>query len=185
MKALGTPISRTGVALRWVVRAPWFFLAYSCAGGAAEPAPAVAPAELGVPLRFSLGIAGGQHLTSENTKGRATLILLLTTYDTASQLMALRVNELLHTFKPRINAAAVVMEPPKYELLTDTYRETLGLDYPVVLADAETLAGRGPFGQVDHIPTVIVLDRSGRRGAQISGPATFAQLEAELERVLQ
>jgi hypothetical protein len=111
--------------------------------------------------------------------------VLIATFDIASQHMALRVNELLHRHKPRVNAVAVVMEAPKYGVLADTYRETLKLDYPVVLADHASLEGSGPFGAIFHIPTLIVLDREVREVARFNGPVANEHIEQALSKAVR
>jgi hypothetical protein len=126
----------------------------------------------------------GEPVRAEQLRGRRTLVLLLTTFDMASQLMAQRVNEWLHTAKPRINALGVVMEAPKYALFLETYQQTLQLDYPLALADHATLGGRGAFGDVSYIPTLLVLDSLGREVARLSGPVSDERIEDALADAL-
>lgn len=143
----------------------------------------------GAPLVFQFepdeGSSHPEIFDAASTRGRATLVLLVTTFDMGSQLMAQRVNQLLHTHVPRINAGAVVMEPPKYGLFADAYRDGLKLDYPVVLADHATLEGRGPFGIVEHIPTLLVLDKAGREVARFLGPVEESDIVGSLEVALR
>jgi hypothetical protein len=122
------------------------------------------------------------RLAATQLRGRVTLLLLLTTHDLGSQLMARQAQELLRRFVPRINAAAIVMEAPQYGSLVPLFKQGLELSYPVVMADAALLSGRGPFGEVGFLPTSVVLDRQGRESERIVGGATMAQLEAALRR---
>jgi hypothetical protein len=110
------------------------------------------------------------------------LVLLIATFDTASQLTATQGNELFHTFTPRINVGAVVMETAQYGQLKTTFQQTLELDYPVVMADHATLNGRGPFGEVVHIPTLVVLDEHGRESARLLGPVAISAVEEALRK---
>jgi hypothetical protein len=135
-------------------------------------------ARRGEPIYFSFGTTEGTEFNSELTRGRVTAVLFVTTFDLASQAEARHLNDVLRTRVPRINAGAVVLEPPKYATLADVFRASLGLTYPVAIADAATLAGAGPFGAVERVPTLIVLDRSGREVARLAGLATRAQIEA-------
>ncbi len=157
--------SAVGAAIGLVVCLLWLG-ASSCSAPAEPTRPKV---DTRRPIDFEFVDADGREISSRATRGRATLILLVTTFDMASQLMAQRVNQLLHTTKPRINAGALVMEPPKYGIFVDTYREQLKLDYPVLLADHASLHGRGPFGDIHHIPTLIVLDSKGREVTRFEG----------------
>jgi hypothetical protein len=107
-------------------------------------------------------------------------VLFVTTYDLASQIEAKRLDEIVRRHRPRANAGAVVLEPPKYAVLADAFRSSLGLGYEVALADAATLAGQGPFGNIPHVPTLFVLDRAGRLVWQKSGLATPREIEQAL-----
>jgi hypothetical protein len=110
-----------------------------------------------------------------------TALLFLTTYDLASQLVASQIAELVRSFAPRINAAAVVLEPPRYAELLPAYRESLSLPYPVVMADFQTQAGEGPFGAIRNVPTLVILDREGRETWRHLGPVSIAQIERKLK----
>jgi hypothetical protein len=98
------------------------------------------------------------------------LIVLITTYDLGSQLLLRRVEEAVRSHRPRANAGAVVMEPPKYEVLLETYGQAMQLSFPIVLADLPTREGRGAFGRVDYLPVLVVLDADGRQVARHEGP---------------
>jgi hypothetical protein len=132
--------------------------------------------------RFSYGTTDGGELSSGTTRGRVTVLLFVTTFDLASQVEASRLNELLHLHRPRLNAAAIVLEAPKYALLADAFRSSLELDYPMAIADDETRSGGGPFGHVSRVPTLIVLDAYGRNTWQKSGITPLSELEKAVKR---
>jgi len=131
---------------------------------------------------FAFGTTEGGEFSSRKTRGRATLVLFVTTYDLPSQLLARRLDEIVRRFRPRANAGAVVLEPPKYAVLADAFRSTLSLSYPVAIADDDTRERRGPFGRVDRVPTLVVLDRDGREVWRRSGVATPKEIENALTR---
>lgn len=110
------------------------------------------------------------------------MIALVTTYDMGSQLLLRRVEEAVRSHRPRANAGAVVMEPPKYEVLIDTYAEAMDLSFPVVLADMATREGRGPFGSVEFLPVLLILDTEGRIVARHTGPVELPTILDDLER---
>jgi hypothetical protein len=109
-------------------------------------------------------------------------LLLLTTHDAGSQLIAKEAQELMHTVAPRINVGAIIMEEPAYSVLLAPFKEGLGLTYPVVMADAALLSGGGPFGAIGYLPTLLVLDREGFERERIVGAATQPMIEDALER---
>lgn len=153
-------------------------LVLGCAGDPA--APKVAAAERPPPLEFAFIAQDGTRFDSQKTRGRATAILLMTTYDLNSQLVARRIEEMQHSFKPRFNALAIVLEPAKYSVLLEPFKLSLGLTYPVVLADHDTLQGTGPFGPIGEVPILVVLDREGRPLWRVTGPASEQQLRQAL-----
>jgi hypothetical protein len=146
------------------------------------PAPITADAEdpSAAPIDFAYGTTDGRELSSATTRGRATAILFVTTYDVASQLVAQRLEAVIHAQVPRVNAGAVVLEAPKYAELAAAYRATLTLTYPVAMADSLTMTGGGPFGTIGQVPTLVVLDRSGREVWRAAGVPDTREIERAL-----
>lgn len=157
----------------------------SSPSASAHPASAAGSAR-GAPVEFAFPAdADGVVVSSETTRGRVTALVFVATYDLASQLLAQQLAQAAVSFVPRINAAAVVMEAPLYADLLPTYRETLSLPYPVVMADFATQAGGGPFGSITRVPTLIVLDRAGREVARHQGALDQEQLAGTLRAASQ
>jgi len=104
----------------------------------------------------------------------------VTTYDLPSQIMAKRLDVVVRRHRPRANAGAVVLEEPDHAPLADVFRTTLDLGYPVAMTttlDRE----QGPFGIIQAVPTLVVLDASGREIARRIGN----QSEDEIEEALR
>src|SRR5690349_17754782 len=105
----------TGAALGW--RMCVMLLAccstIACSPSTVEPVASRALA-LGAPLQFAFSDFEGREVSSNTMRGRATLVVLVTTYDVASQLVLRRVNQTLGSFAPRINAFGVILEPASY-----------------------------------------------------------------------
>jgi hypothetical protein len=163
----------------WVLAALLSFPPIACGGRQNDPTSVVA--DRGAPVNFTYRTRGGVVFSSEATRGRATVVVLVTTYDLGSQLLLRRVDEALHAHKPRANAGAVVMEPPKYEVLLETYAEAMNLSFPIVLSDLPTREGRGPFGQIDYLPVLLVLDQQGRVVARHEGPVALDVILSDLK----
>ena len=154
-----------------------------CACASQAGPAASASARRGEPVYFAFGTTEGGEFSSESTRGRATAILFATTFDLASQAEARHLNDVLRTYRPRINAGVVVLEAPKYATFAEVFRTSLGLTYPVAIADAGTLLGEGPFGNVDRVPTLIVLDRDGREVKRLIGLQKPSEIESALDGV--
>lgn len=152
--------SRAGVAL---------WLATLAACSSAPAAGPSAPRTEGDPIEFSFGTTEGELFGSAATRGRSTGVLFVTTFDLASQAQARFLNEIYKVHRPRPHVVAVVLEPPKHRVLAEAFRTSLGLDYPVALANPTTLSGDGPFGTIIGVPTLVVLDRDGRVAFRSAG----------------
>lgn len=161
----------------------WVALAAGVGGcaGAAPVTPISSPSARSAPVVFEFPSVGDDVVVSSTTqRGRATALVFITTFDLASQLVARRLADVLVSFTPRANAAAVVVEAPAYAELLPAYRESLSLPYPVVMADFATQRGAGPFGSVTHVPTLVVLDRDGREVYRHQGPLEPDEIRAAL-----
>jgi hypothetical protein len=154
-------------------------------GCGANDEPARTPASTGPradgrPTSFAFVSTQGETFSSRSTEGRATAVLFVTTYDLASQVEAKRLAEVVYYQRPPANAGAVVLESEEYGVLADAFRTSLGLSYPVCLADESTRSGKGPFGKVDRVPTLVVLDRSGVEIWRREGLVTRGEIQKAL-----
>jgi hypothetical protein len=144
----------------------------------AEPKPTYA----GIRRDFDYIAIDGRHLSSTTTRGRPTVLLFITTFDLGSQVAVRRVAEVAHDHVPRINAGAVVLEPPRNVPLVEAFVASTETDFPVALADPATLEARGAFGEVRVVPTTVVLDASGVEVWRKEGAPAIAEIEAALDR---
>jgi hypothetical protein len=148
----------------------------------ADSRPLVMPsAAQGVGPDFKWTTIDDQVLLGSELRGRASLVLFVTMHELASQLVVQQAEQCVHKVVPRINAVAVLMEGPEYTTLAPAFREGLSLTYPLVMAGPALLRGGSPFGEIDYLPTTLVLDRQGTEAKRFRGPVTEAQLEAALK----
>jgi hypothetical protein len=154
----------------------------ACGADGSQAPPSTSPSERLPQPHYDFRGADGQRISSSEWRGRVSLLLLLATHDLGSQLMARQANELLHRVTPRINVGVIVMEGPQYAALLETFQQGLELSYPVVMASAELLGGRSPFGEITYLPTLLIFDRQGRQVERILGAASLGEMEAAVER---
>ena len=148
---------------------------------ATPAAPAAPAAALTSPrVEFEYRDLRGEPVTSATTRGRALCVLFVTTYDLASQVQARRVDEVVGAYGRRAGGLLVVLEEGQYAPLAAAYRDALTLALPVAMADPATLAGKGPFGRIDRVPTLVVLDAEGRETSRRAGVLTRSDVEAAL-----
>jgi hypothetical protein len=142
--------------------------------------PRAVPAVRSWPVEFSFRTLDNAVLDSFHTRGRATALLFVTTFDWASQVEARRLAAVVTRHRPRANAGAVVLESDQYKPLAEVFRSSLSLTYPVAMADEATRLGEGPFGPVSLVPMLVVLDRTGREVWRKSGLAEAGEIEKAL-----
>ncbi len=135
---------------------------------------------MSAPIAFAYGTTSGEEFGSATTRGRVTALLFVTTFDLPSQVMARRLDDVLRRHRPRANAGAVVLEAPDHAMLAEVFRTTLGLGYPVALAMTPGVQHDGPFGTIDRVPTLVVLDARGREVARRFGSMSEQELEEAL-----
>lgn len=134
------------------------------------------------PLSFEYVALDGTHVTAESLRGRVTVVVFLTTYDLSSQIVVRELAELMHTKKPRFNTLGVVLEPPKNAPLVDAFAATLELPFRLALSPSPESFDEGPFGKVEAVPTVVVLDRAGVQRFRQAGAISTAELDRALSR---
>jgi hypothetical protein len=113
-------------------------------------------------------------------RGKPTVIVFVTTGDIVGQA---QVSYLVHMAKndgDRVNYAMVALHPRKEIILVDTYKQTLGVDFPVALADPAATTAQGPFGEIPAVPTIIILDRFGRIVWKHTGLAKNEELRGHM-----
>jgi peroxiredoxin len=130
------------------------------------------------PIDFSFAGIDGSAVDASSTRGRATVLLFVTTFDVASQTQAKRLEDAYRLHAPRINAVAVVLEAPRYVDLARSFRDVLGLSYSIAMADKASLASNPQLKHVGAVPAWIFLDRSGRVSSVASGALHPDRIEA-------
>lgn len=133
---------------------------------------------------FSFESLDGQALSSASLANRITVIALLTSYDVPSQVEARILDTIVHHHTPRINVAALILEAQENKPLVEAFVRSVGLTYPVAMADTATVAAQAPFRDLG-VPSIVVLDREGRTVFRRASFVSEAQIEAVIRAVEQ
>jgi hypothetical protein len=141
-------------------------LCAGCAGpshhpGATEP-PGASSVPLGSPVEFAFDSLDERSVNADATRGKPTVLVFMTTSSLPAQAQVDFLIAMAKRDASRVNYAAVALEPDANREIVDLYKKALGIPFPVALANAETLAGVGPFGDVSAVPVTVLLDRAGR-----------------------
>lgn len=158
----------------------------SCAPAAApipEPSEPRSTAPKGPPVQFAFETLDGQTLSTESLHGRISAIGFIATYDVASQAQARFLAAVARRHVPRINVALLVLESPDNLPLAQAFAEALPFKGPIAMADAATIAGKGPFAGLHHVPSVVILDRQGVEVWRAIGLMDEGAIDEALRRV--
>lgn len=132
-------------------------------GKPAEPPPGVsAVPDNRAPIHFEFDSLDERPVSSDATLGEPTVLAFVTTWDLMSQAQVDFLVKMNQNDEGRVHYAVVALQEPKDRELVEEYVKSLGVQFPSALADPQTIAGGGPFGDVHNVPTIVVLDRRGR-----------------------
>lgn len=122
-----------------------------------KPAPPRGPV-----LEFSFESLDERPVSHAVLQGRASFLVFLATYGNDSLVQARFARKVFLEHVPRINAAAVFLEPVENRPLVRVFRDSADLPFPTAMGDADAIAGRGPFEGLGAVPSVLVMDPLGR-----------------------
>jgi hypothetical protein len=143
------------------------------------PAPAVGtsvPASAQAIVAFKYDSLDERPVSSEALHGRPSVVAFVTTWDIGSQAQVDFLVAMAKNDGDKNNYALVALQERQDREIVELYRTKLGVTFPVALADRETIAGGGPFGDVHNVPTVVILDRQGHVVWQKVGLAKSEEL---------
>jgi thiol-disulfide isomerase/thioredoxin len=142
------------------------------------------PAEPSAPApAFSYQALDGRTVSSRSLLGRVSVIGFVTSYDVHCQAEARYLALLEKHHAPRVNVVALALEAPENQPMVEAFVASLGLTFPVAMADAPTIAGEGPFKGLHHVPGFVILDRTGREAWRHAGFLNEAALEQAVRAV--
>ncbi len=179
----------TDVAAR--LRRPWrflvFFSALSVGCGSsgrergADGPPGVSTIPLGPVIDFSFDSLDDRPVNAQSAYGKPTIVAFVTTSSLPSQAQVDFLVAMAKNDASRVNFAVVALEPREGRELVEVYKKSLSIPFPVALADVQTLASLGPFGDVSSVPVTVLLDRDGRVVWRVDGRvATSHEIRAAL-----
>lgn len=158
-------------------------LCVACGGAGAKPAES-APGASSVPARdvatYAFESLDARPVTSTAFAGKPVVLAFVTTWDLPSQAQVRYLIEMDKRDQGKVAYAAVCLQESKDRELIEVYRSTLGVTFPMAIADRGTLAGAGAFGDVQSVPTVVVVDATGHVVLQKVGLVPSDEIRAAL-----
>lgn len=118
---------------------------------------------------FSFESLDARPVSSAAFAGKPLVVAFITTWDMLSQAQVRFMVEMDKHDQGKVGYAAVCLQEAKDRELIEVYKNTLGITFPMAIAERATLANGGPFADVQTVPTVVLLDGSGNVRVQKVG----------------
>lgn len=149
-------------------------LLLAACGGSSDSKSPDAPAGVSVPpagppVSFAFDSLDDRAVSSEVSRGKPTLLAFVTTGSLPAQAQVDFLVAMSARDGDQVFYAVVSLDPRENRELVEIYRKSLGVKFPVAMADDATRAGTGPFGDVTTVPVTILLDRLGRVVWRVDG----------------
>ena len=162
-------------------------LLVACGPKEGEGPPVGVSTKAGAPLEkpekaavFNFDSLDERLVSSDSIRGKVAVIVFISTGDLVGQA---QVSFLVHMAKndgDRVFYAMVALHPRKEAVLVEAYKSTLGVDFPVALANGGVTTESGPFGEIPAVPTTVILDRFGRMVWKHTGLAKNEELRGHM-----
>lgn len=114
---------------------------------------------------FNFDSLDDRPVSSQAFRGKPAVVAFVASDDLSSQAQADFLAAMFKRDGDRVMYALIAMEGPERRELVEGFRQffanKFGVSFRMAMADKDTLAGQGPFGDVRGL-TVVVLDREGK-----------------------
>jgi hypothetical protein len=137
--------------------------------GAPEHAIGASASAAAANVEFSFDSLDDRPVSSDSTRGLPTLLAFVTTASLTAQAQVDFLVAMAKHDADRVHYAVVAVESPENREMVGLYGKALSIPFPVAMADAQTLGGAGPFGDVRAVPVTVLLDRGGRLVWRVAG----------------
>jgi len=137
-------------------------------------------------IEFNYASLDDRPVSAAAFRGKASVLAFVATDDLASQAEAGFFATMAKSDGDRVNYALVAVEAEEQRELVESFRSffesKFGVSLRAAMADKDTFAGGGPFGDVRRL-TVVLLDPAGKRVWQKTGIAKADEIRAALARL--
>jgi thiol-disulfide isomerase/thioredoxin len=167
--------------LRLALACALLVLACKSSKGEVAPIGTSAPLSLGPPT-FSFDSLDARPVTSDAMRGKTSVLVFITTWDVASQAEVTFLVKMAEHDGGSVNYAIVALQEPEARELVEQYARVMKVTFPVAMGDTAMLTTAGPLGDVGKVPTVVILDDTGRVVYRSSGVINSGELRAHMPK---
>lgn len=114
------------------------------------------------PVVYAFDALDDRGVSSEANQGKPTLIVFVTTGDFTSTAQVKFLVAMAKNDGKQVNYALVALHPRKEIILVEEYAKSLDVTFPVALGTGASMSAAGPFGEIPAVPSLVLLDRSGK-----------------------
>jgi len=114
------------------------------------------------PVQFELESLDARPVNSAVVLGKPTVVVFMTTWDLSSQAQIDFLVPMSKNDGTKVNYVMVALQEAKDRELVEVFAQGLGVTFLAARGDQDGLAAGGPFGPVQAVPTMVILDRQGR-----------------------
>jgi hypothetical protein len=160
-------------------RAAFAALAVASGGGENTGAQALVgttQSKVAPPPTFAFDSLDARPVSSEAMRGKPCVIAFVAVSEGNNLASQAQVDFLVAMAKhdaEAVNYAVVALEPRENRELVEILREGLKVPFPIAMADAQSLVGGGPFGEL-RAPVTVLLDRGGHVAWRVDGRVASA-----------
>ena len=124
------------------------------------------------PIAFEFTDLEGEAWRSVDQRGKPLVVTVFTSWcqPCLGILQQLDATRALPMYADQFDVVAVSIDQDLNPVL-EAFLNQLGVQFPVLIADAKTKHGHGPFGRILAVPTTYVLDAEGRLVETLVGRA--------------
>lgn len=134
----------------------------------------------GDPILYSFDSLDDRLVSSTSMRGKPTVITFVTTGELMGQAQVDFLVAMAKTDGDTIHYALVALHPRKEISLVDAYAKTLGVTFPVAIADPASMSAGSPFGEIVAVPTTVILGSDGHLAWKHTGLAKSDELRAHM-----
>lgn len=124
----------------------------------------------------------GRESSTADFKGSILIMDIITTWDNSSMLLIQNQRKLPQLLKDKnVVLIAVAMQRNKGGML-DIFRSEMDMTFPLYKAGPELLQGVTPYGYVEEVPIILIMDQNGHLLKSYKGIIKNTQLLKEIKR---
>ena len=130
-------------------------------------------------MQFAFDSLDVRPISTATVVGKPTVVAFVTTWDLSSQAQVDFLVPMSKRDRDAVNYLMVALQEPQDREMIQVFTSHLHVDFPVAIVEKGNVDG-GPFGEINAVPTTVILDRSARMVWRHVGLARPEEIRAGL-----